>query len=203
MHNSERCYKSLKRPKPFRDISYLHWVFCEGETEEDCLNTLRKHWHLPSTHIKCIGNSGTPWTIVKKAKEKRDELRRQRQKGFMIHVVFDKDSHPRFLEAIHRANALHFNIGISVPCFEIWGILLYKYHSAQITRQKAQSLLKKLDKYYDHNKYPYLDEDKVVECYDMARERAEKLNRLALDIGDEYKNPTTTFSDVVSAIKQR
>ena len=203
MHNRERCYKSLKRQKPFRDISYLHWVFCEGETEEDCLNTLRKHWHLSSTHIKCIGNSGTPWTIVEKAKEKRDELRRQRQKRFRIHVVFDEDSHPFFLEAIQRAKALNFNIGISVPCFEIWGILLYRCQSAPITRQKAQSLLKKLDVCYDHNKNPYLDKDKVVECYDMARGRAEKLNRLALDIGDEYRNPTTTFSNVVSAIKPR
>lgn len=201
MSRRKHCDRSLNRNRPSLDLNTLHWIFCEGATEKDCLTRLRRHWHLPSIRIKVVGEVGTPWTVVDEAVKKRDELRRKRQTGYTIHVVFDRDEHPRFNGAVARARDLGFTMGVSVPCIELWGILLHQDHTAPIDRHRAQHLLRDLHPGYDHNRNPYLDPETVLNGLEDAHRRSETLSKRASDAGVEFYNPTTSFSKVILAIR--
>jgi len=200
MPRRSRCRESLSRRLAFRELKTLHWVFCEGATEEVCLNNLRIHRRLSNLHVTVAGQVGTPWTVVQRAVDKRIELTRRKVSRFFIHVVFDRDEHPRFEEAIQRARACGFTLGVSVPCFELWGILLHQDQTAFITRSDAQRLLKGLHPGYDHARHPYLDLDTVLNHLEDASRRSEVLRQRARDAGDEFQNPSTCFRDVLSVI---
>lgn len=188
-----------RRGTQSKELHEVHHVYCEGKTEQRCLDALRGAWNLPRQRITVTGRVGVPWTIVERAKAKREEIKRLPKRP-NIHVVFDRDEHPRFREAIRRARALGLSIGVSVPCFELWAILLHRDQTAPMDRHQAQSLLRKIHPGYSHDKNPALDHDAVLLGLDKARRRAELLARRAHDAGDEFANPTTTFSQVVDAI---
>ena len=201
MSRKRRESPKLKRSAGKKPIGRVHWVFCEGETEKRCLNDLRVKWRMQTLKVQLVGSVGVPWTIVEKAKEKRDELKRT-PKGlpWTIHVVFDRDEHPRFKDAIDRARAVGFTLGVSVPCFELWALLLHRHQTAHITRQNAQSELKKVHDGYCHNSHPYLDVDTVISGLSSAEERSKVLSTRAQSAGGEFANPSSTFSDVVNRI---
>lgn len=197
----KQCERSLNRLRPFRELRKLHWIFCEGGTEEVCLINLRRHWRLSSVQISVVGQVGTPWTVVQRALEKRNELRRKSETHYTIHVVFDRDDHPRFRAAIDRACSLGFSLGVSVPCIELWGILLHQNQTAHITRHQAQHLLKNLHPGYDHERHPYFDLKTMLNGLEEASRRSENLKSRALRADNEFYNPTTSFSKVISAIR--
>ncbi len=201
--------RKLRTARP-RSLRAVHWVFCEGETEAKCLRDLNAHWkglklrpeELNHGGLKADGSQGVPMTIVKRAKQKRAELDKKRlPKPPTVHVVFDRDEHPRFKEAIAQAKAAGLSLGISVPCFELWGLLLHMDQTAPIHRHKAQRKLKDVHLGYDHKKHPYLDSDVVLDNLDVAAERSKRLAKRAQDAGDPYANPISTFSDVIEQIR--
>ncbi len=193
---------SLKRSKSSKSVATAHYVFCEGKTEKDCIDKLRQRYRCPSVKVEVVGQAGVPSTIVKKAVGKKEELARAKTKHLKttIHVIFDRDEHPCFNKAIDQARAKDLSIGVSVPCFELWAILLHQDQSAFIDRHKAQSLLKKLHPGYNHSSSPVLDAQVVEQNWKEAAKRAALLAKRAAEAGRKFNNPTTSFPLVLKQI---
>lgn len=173
-HRNFRASPSLGRKRPSKELGTVHWVFCEGKTEKDCLEALRIEKRMAKQALRLVEGIGGPWRIVEEASRRQRQLRKGPGPS-SVHVVFDCDDHPRFREAFQRARDLDLSIGVSVPCFELWAILLHQDQTASIDRHRAQRLLKELHAGYCHDEHPYLDSDLVRKGLHEAQRRSEHL----------------------------
>jgi hypothetical protein len=174
-------------------------VFCEGKTEKKCLEALRGHWRLPNVKLELVGQVGDPSAVVEKAKARRRPLRRN--EDIELWVVFDRDEHHHWMDAIDRARTSELKLGISNPCFELWALLLHDDQNACIHRRDLQRKLRDVHTGYDHDENPYLDSETVFERMEDAHERAGDLLKRAFEDDDPYKNPTTRFHRLVRRLR--
>jgi len=199
---TKRHLPSLTRTIATKNLSTVHWFFCEGKTEKDCIDKLRQRNRIASVTVEVVGPVGVPKSIVAKAAAKQKELQQTRQDKHptIIHVVFDRDEHPCFPGAVNRARTLGMSLGVSVPCIELWAILLHQDQTAWIHRHEAQRLLKRIHPNYCHKTHAVFDIDVVATNRMSAATRAAKLATRAVDSGREFANPSTTFHEVLEKI---
>jgi len=176
-------------------------IVCEGETERQILTQLRQHWRVASARVEIVGSVGDPKRIVEEAKRKAKEFYRGDRP--IVVVVFDRDSHTRWAEALDQARALGFVVAVSNPCVELWGLLLHRDHTASIEPAAAQAALAQVHPRYHHRRHPYFDLGVVLEGLAAARARAELLAKLAREGQDPWRNPTTWFGLAVDALHPR
>lgn len=173
------------------------FVFCEGRTEETILHDLRTHWRISKRLVE-IAQEGDPWNIVEMAARRR---RQDRQAE--IWVVFDRDTHERWSDAVDRALKLDLRLGITNPCFELWALLLHVDHQAPLGHHEAQRALRRHHPGYHHERHPYLDLACVLAGLEVADRRSALLVRRADDDGAPFKCPTTRFHELVQALRRR
>lgn len=188
----------LRRGRGHKTLRTLHIVFCEGKTEAACLRSLLRHHRVPAVEVRLEDQCGVPRTLVDRACREKARYRKAEQPR--IHVVFDRDEHPRFDEAIRKAEDNGLTLGVSVPCFELWGVLLHEDHTAPIHRRDIQRRLRDLDAGYHHEKNPRLSPDHIVNGRADARARSEVLRRRAEEAERRWNNPVTTFDQVLDRI---
>lgn len=134
----EREFERLRRIRSSRDVVL---ILCEGEkTEPNYFKKLRTILRLNKTNIviheDCRGND--PLRLVNEAEEEFiKELKRDYEKQGYDHVfvVFDKDTHATYNDALQKMASLgkkhkgKFKAIVSVPCFEFWLLLHFEYTS--------------------------------------------------------------------------
>lgn len=137
-------------------------IICEGsKTEPLYLGEIRKACRISTSIIKILPSQlGTaPIQIVDYAVslfDVGDTHQAIMPKAFdYIYVVFDRDDHLSYFDAIQRAKALNdkfknddgdqvkFISIVSVPCFELWLLLHYEEIIAPMHRQEVLKRLKK------------------------------------------------------------
>lgn len=107
-------------------------IVCEGEkTEPIYFIELRDHYRLNTANIEIAGREcgSSPDRVVEYAKRRYKEEARE-DPFDKVFCVFDKDCHEsyaRALDAISREPSGTFEAIPSVPCFEYWFLLHYKY----------------------------------------------------------------------------
>ena len=129
-----RLPSAYRRRGPVREPYDVVLIVCEGEkTEPNYLHGLRNTYKLSSVNVRIIPPPGSdPLSIVKFAIR---ELKRDPEYD-RAYCVFDRDGHTTFNAAIRRIRQSPFGkssrlAGItSVPCFEIWLLLHYRYTDA-------------------------------------------------------------------------
>lgn len=173
-------------------------IFCEGRTEEKILNALRAHWHVPHAQVHLVGGQGVPRTVVDAA---RAHQRANAKDQPVIVVVFDRDEHRCWSEAIDTAIARNFVVAVSNPCVELWGLLLHRDQSADIHRHVVQRQLRDVHPRYHHEDHPYFDLETVLRHLDDAAARAAVLSARAEAAGDRFGCPTTGFHAAVEAVR--
>lgn len=173
-------------------------VFCEGGTERAVLEAMRVHWRIAELRTSIVG--GDPSHVVELA---RRTQRSYRPDELEVWVVFDRDEHPHWSSAIDRALQCRIRLAISNPCIELWGLLLHRDQTAHLSRDQAQRELKRLHKGYDHTRSPYLDPAIALQYLDDAERRARRLCERAHADGDPWRNPITTFSELVATLRER
>ena len=153
----KRRSRSLKRRKPTREPYAKVLIVCEGEkTEPNYFNGLRDHYKLNSTNVEITGESASsPAGILKYAQQR---YRKEKDAGDpfdKVFCVFDKDSHQTYeqvLQAIGNVTPKAvFHAITSVPCFEFWLLLHFKYttkpYYGERTNSPCQQVLDDLKKY--------------------------------------------------------
>ena len=157
--------RTLKRNENIRSEYLRILVITEGEkTEPLYLKEIRKSLRISSTHIAILrSEKGTdPLSIVEYAIEVFNngiyEKELPAQVYDRVYVVFDRDEHKTFLQAIkliegkklkNNENKDVFIQGvISIPCFELWILLHFKKVNGHREREAVYRELKEfLPKY--------------------------------------------------------
>lgn len=172
-------------------------VVCEGATEEQCIEDLRKKYRLPSVRVVVVGEAGEPHSVVKTAREEAGANKKDHPE---VWVAFDRDDHDHWTGALQSARARGYGLAVSNPCIELWGLLLHEDQTAWISRADAQSRLKEIHPGYDHARNAYFDRTFILAHTEDARLRAELLLKRAEDSDDLFGNPTTRFHLLVARI---
>lgn len=143
------------RRKPHRNPGKTVLIVCEGKkTEPNYFHEIRKSRRLSSLTIEIVPGdiSGThPKSIIGYAKELRAKRKKDGLEFEKTWCVFDRDDHEKIHEAFDQAKANNILVAFSNPCFELWFLLHFRYHSAHIHRDNLMPLLKGHFPNYDKN----------------------------------------------------
>ena len=96
----------------------------------------------PSGVAACWFRRGTaadvPVSVVKKARKLMAEGRNEFSARDRTWVVFDRDAHPSFVQAINEAETQGISVAYSNPCFELWVVLHYRDDDGPAQRSEIQ-----------------------------------------------------------------
>jgi len=111
---------SRRRASQGRRVNPHIWVFCEGETEEEYVNFLKREYRLPIEIITKISGSSINSRYINSFK--RDSPQHESDKTFLI---YDAD----VSAILERLNAIRgVSLILSNPSIELWYLLsLQKY----------------------------------------------------------------------------
>jgi len=181
-------------------------IVCEGaKTEPFYFRGLRSSYRLSNANILITPAEGTdPVSIVKFAEQRVSQYDR-------TYCVFDRDTHPNYGAAIQRAANSKPGIGgklmaiTSVPCFELWLLLHYRYSTAPIVASKGKSpggiAEKELTRHIP--KYKKGDEnifEIVNPLYQTALGNAKALHKHSVETASD--NPHTRVYELVEYLRQ-
>ena len=149
--------RDLKRNRQPRERAAKILIVCEGEkTEPNYFQNIVDAYKLPSAHVTIKGLGGDPNGILKCAQERYEDEKRKGDPFDAVYCVFDKDSHPSYqatlekIKQIKKPRDTYFAI-ISVPCFEYWLLLHFKYsnraYHASGKRSIANQVIKDLEQF--------------------------------------------------------
>jgi hypothetical protein len=201
----------LRRRSPRREPKRRFIIFCEGEkTEPAYFAAIRRTCADALIDVQTIAPAGVPYTLAQSAADRARELglshrsrkpRNSFEEGDQVWAVFDRDEHPRYLEAVRLCEDARVGVGRSDPCFELWLILHEGDFDKPDGRHAVQAHLRRLRPEYDP------DSRKTANCADlMARvEEAETSAEAQLARRDAEGNangrPSTTVGHLTHAIR--
>lgn len=198
-----RGNSKFERKSGSKPIGCKHYVYCEGKTEAEFLNSFRRHHRLASIKVMVVGQVGEPGRIVADASKKLDELKTNKNEkqgvDWQVHVAFDRDEHPRFNKACNDARQRKITLGVSVPCFEIFLIWLHEDSFSAMERKTAQRECKRLNQGFCHEKNPVVDYSKIAANLENAMERAKRRRSQTVDT-DSFPNPSSSFDLILRSI---
>jgi len=196
--------QELKRKKKSRRPSNLILIVVEGqETEYNYFSELKQDLKLPTTTIKVVsGSGGSCVNIVKNAiklceANQKDNQKKGKPKYDEVFCLFDGDR-PEYQEAlnnVHSYSLYTIKPILSIPCFEFWFLLHYRYTSSPF--ENCQKVIKQLKRElkqvgiedYDKSKLGYYNLLKPQ--LEQAIANAKKLESAACT------NPSTQVHNIV------
>lgn len=198
----------FQRRGPVREPYDVVLIVCEGaKTEPNYIQGLRVAFGLSSVNIRVIHPPGNdPVSIVRFAINQMKEDP-EYDRGYCI---FDRDQHANFDEAartidispLGRANRL-FAI-TSIPCFEIWILLHYRYTSGAYSAVAGESACARVIRdirqhFADYQKGHKTAFMVLAPMLDQAIEHAQRLEKH--NIATQSANPATRMHHLVSYLK--
>ena len=128
--------RDLARKKAKRAPYAKVLIVCEGEkTEPNYFSGLKDHLELNSANVVVTGECGSsPMSIVRFAFQLYREERDVGDPFDKVFCVFDRDTHETYQQALEQIETAQlkdtFRAITSVPCFEYWLLLHFKYTTA-------------------------------------------------------------------------
>jgi len=185
-------------------------IVCEGHaTEPDYFRSLRHELRAGPIVIRINDESGVPKTVVEHAVELKKEAERDAKRSGdsnlrydEVWCVFDVDTHPNLPAALQQAVANGIQVALSNPCFELWILLHFENHRADIdSRAAGHACRKYLPKYEKHITFAELKDQ-----YPTAVDRARALEAWQVSRGNARGNPSTnvhTLTERLHALGRR
>jgi len=190
--------RKLNRHSPSRNVAQKILIACEGsKTEPIYFNSIRNELRSPTLDIIVLPhqNRTDPRSIIEKLIEERQQRKDNQQwsKEDKAWAVFDGDEHiekslANWQSAINRATSQKINLAITNPCFELWYLIHFQDHFAQITRDRLVNLLNKHIPDYDKSMclYPKPLKSLTEQAIQRAEKMAKQIERNELS---EHSNP--------------
>lgn len=210
MARKPRPFRESRNPTPKREPYDLVLIVCEGsKTEPTYFRALISELSLSSANVEIVGEEcgSSPQTVVQYALEKFDSAG-----GYdAVFCVFDKDSHPKYPDALNRCLGLRkrysgkmveFQAITSDPCFEYWLLLHFdgstkpfaKTDRQTVGQQCVRELKRHLPEYEKGMNGVY---EQIRVNQDVAMRRAQKLR------SDEQRgNPHTLVDIVITKLRE-
>lgn len=198
-----RRARSYQRKAAHRQPHTAILVVCEDQkAAPKYFKGLVARLRLPTSRvIEVTGDCGSaPSSVVQEADAKRREARADGIAYDEVYCVFDRDAHSTFASAIVDAKKRGLTPIPSVPCFELWLLLHYKYSTRPYAASKKYSVCEVLIEDLKINIPDYskgkLDIFSAThENLDVAIENWRKLD--AYNQGEETSNPSTDIGKLV------
>lgn len=205
----KRKADSLKRMKAKRDPYDIVLIVCEGEkTEPNYFEELRDAFKLNTANIEICGDEcgSSPRNVVdhaiKKYKGSKDYDK--------VYCVFDKDRHLTYNEAldiVRRAKSSkgHSFFAItSVPCFEIWFLLHYRYTTKVYVAGQGSicaKVIEDLEQYFpNYEKGSKNTFQQFQDKMNTAIKNAKKLTQYNDQVGTDH--PSTNVYELVEYLQE-
>ena len=115
-----------ERKKKMRAPRKVFLVICEGETEREYVEGLKRFYRLPITiKTKVSGNNINPRLI----RQYLQELGLSKDDGYAVFYIYDAD-----VECIvQKLEAMDGTVILTNPCFELWYLLHVKTHNSSLS----------------------------------------------------------------------
>ncbi|MBF0457684.1 MAG: RloB domain-containing protein [Nitrospirae bacterium] len=210
--NRRKTAKALERLKDSREKHTVIMIISEGKkTEPYYFAELIKHLGLnkASVFIPVKYGGNDPKKLAGMAKE---EFENDPQGYNRVFVVFDRDTHTTFaaaIEMISKLNKKHkdkFKAIISVPCFELWLVLHFKftakpYQSLPGAKSVCDCVTDDLKKHIQNYEKGSTDTFKQTKhLLDDAIGNAEKLEKDRKSAGTD--NPSTNVHHLIKYLRE-
>jgi hypothetical protein len=178
-----------KRVAKGKKINPTFFVFCEGESEEAYILYLRNKYRLPVEMVPKTTRNKINVRIIRESiksspKHKKDQI-------FLMYDI-DVEGFLHKLQGIQRQ--LRSEILVSNPCFELWYILHYASHTAEITTENCVRKLESLCPSYKKGDLPSRLKEKLEEKTHVAIKHSKKLA--------PYNNPSTNIYNFIEMLEQ-
>ena len=205
----KRKAKNFERAIEWRNSNELVLIVCEGEkTEPNYLRGLQRALRISNATINILDTDhGTdPVSVLNAAIE---EFEKDASLYDRVYCVFDRDGHANYVEALNLAknhalakrNVLF--VANSVPCFEIWLLLHFKYTAQAYVKAGNKSPcdclvsdLKRVGLLPNYEKNHRGIYELVSAKTDVAVRHARMLDKYNREIGSD--NPSTKMHDLVT-----
>ncbi len=188
--------KQISRPK--RSLYDTILIVCEGEkTEVNYFNA------FPRAEVKpfdVVGTGKNTQSLVEEAERLKNAGNEQGKRYNQVWCVFDMDSFKaHFSNAISSAKAKGFEVAYSNEAFELWYLLHFSYHDADLSRQQYEGKLTKfLGKKYD--KADPAMYQTLLEKQAKAIQHAERLMERYDSHNAHANSPSTTVHTLVQRL---
>ena len=207
----KRRKERIGRRSPTRRPKVRFTLFCEGKkTEPQYFGALRSHYSEILVSIEFGEQGRPPITLAEKAQQFVKSTGSTRGRGgrrnlFEEHdqvwVVFDRDEHERFDEAVSLCKANGIGVARSNPCFEVWLILHMEDYDRPDDPHHVKNAFHRL--HSEHGLGLARDGmfEKLMARIEDAEVRGEKLSRRREEEGQPYGRPSTTVWELTRAIR--
>lgn len=204
-HRREHKERDLQRRGVSQFTGKRILIVCEGsKTEPDYFKGLIRTWKIHPIQVEVIGEEcdSAPISVVEYTLDRKKENLRKVKKGLDIKIddywcVFDFDQHKSYTRAIYQAKANKLKIAFSIPCFEFWYLLHFRYTEGEF--KECDEVVHELKKYipdYDKTKAPL---DKLIPLLDDAIKNAAALRKALKTSG--AKGPATEADLLVEELR--
>ena len=177
-------------------------IYTEGQkTEPNYFNSIKDELRLPEIDIKVHGCGDHTMPLVEWVIERKNNENTGEETEWW--VVFDRDEHTEFNNAISLARSNSISVAYSNECFELWFILHFNLLSTAIGRgQYYKKLTELLDVKYEKNSSDIYELIKEKEA--TAILNAKNLEKTHNDEGvesPEKRDPSTLVYQLVEKLR--
>lgn len=202
-----------RRPSQARIVSPKLLIVTEGlQTERKYITAVRISKSIPTPRVLVLPHECTdPLSLVQQIIKARDERAYlgsfDMASGDEAWAVFDVDEHrqsepERFRRAIELANSNGIHLATSNPSIELWLLLHYTPHTANIARRAALDSVKAelptFDKTLPDKESAALLE-RLADAITNARSLRARNDGMPAPV-DPFRNPSTTFDLLIDRI---
>ena len=180
---------SRREKAPDKRMRKIALVICEGETEENYINLLKRWYKSPVRIVSHVEGTKINQSLVDK---RTKELKISALDKVDTFLMYDMD-----VAAVNeKVTACKAKLLLSNPCFEIWLLLHVKDQKSSISTDAVLKELKKSDNvWHNYNKSVYTDTQKAFlnDHIVVAIDRAKALK--------EFQNPSTNIYTLVEVLR--
>jgi len=196
-------HSRFSRKQNTQELRKVIRIYTEGaKTEPNYFNSIKDELRLNEIDIKVDGRGDHTVSLVEWVIERKEELSGT-DEDTEWWVVFDKDNHSGFNQAIERAVAEGINVAYSNECFELWFILHFEFLNTAIGRTKYyEKLTELLSRKYEKNTSDIygLLKDKEATAIKNAR-KLEKIHFVSGVTSYEKMDPSTSVYKLVERLR--
>jgi hypothetical protein len=196
--------KSLQRRPGKRLARPIFLVVCEGETEQEYIEALKRAWRVNTTQVRVADNTvgSDPLSVVKCGEDLCKDFPYDK-----VFCVFDRDSHATYGRALERIAQLSTRprdrlpiLDVrSVPCVELWFLLHFEYSTRE--HPDFASIRPEVSRHLPgYQKADRAIAEALVARVEVAEGNAQRLERAAVAAG--FDNPFTNFHRLVQMIRE-
>ena len=172
-----------------RKMKPVFLVFCEGETEENYVDFIRRQYKSPIKIVpKTEGNTISQRIISKR----QNELKLSKDERISTFLMYDLDVAP----LVEKLKSCHAVWLCSNPCVELWFLLHSHAQTAELTTEQCLHNLQKMNDIWQNYQKPLLTDAQkkfLWENKTIAVEHAKNLS--------ESANPSSSVYKLIEAIE--